>query len=43
MRFNENAVDLFEVYDAGLVPHGFDERAETQVAVAAQQPFVLRI
>ncbi|MEI8288177.1 MAG: hypothetical protein WCH99_01790 [Verrucomicrobiota bacterium] len=30
-------VDLFEVHDAGLVADRFDERAEAQVAGAAQQ------
>jgi len=32
-------VDLFEIHDAGLVADGFDERAKTQVAGAAQQTF----
>jgi hypothetical protein len=36
---DEDAVDLLEVHDAGLVAHGFDERAEAQVAGAAQSPF----
>ena len=36
---NEDVVDLFEVHDAGLVADGFDERAQTQVAGAAQQAF----
>ena len=35
MRLNEDAVDLFEVDDAGQVTDGFDERAQTQVAGAA--------
>jgi hypothetical protein len=39
MRLNEHAVDLLEIHDAGLVTDGFDERAQTQVASAAQQPF----
>ena len=39
MGLNEDAVDLFEVHDAGLVADGFDERAEAQVAGAAQQTF----
>ena len=39
MRLNEDAVDLFAVHDAGLVPDGFDERAQTQVAGSAQQAF----
>ena len=34
---NEDMVDLFEVYDAGLVTDGFNERAQTQVACAAQE------
>ena len=36
---DEDAVDLFEIDDAGLVAHGFDEAADAQVAGAAQQPF----
>jgi hypothetical protein len=36
---DEDAVDLFEVHDAGLVTDGFDERSQTQVAGAAQQAF----
>ena len=36
---NEDTVDLFEVHDAGLVADGFDERAQTQVAGAAQETF----
>ena len=28
---DEHAVELFEVHDAGLVTHGFDERAETEI------------
>ena len=32
---NEDAVDLLEVHDAGLVANGFDERTQTQVAGAA--------
>ena len=39
MGLDEDAVDLFEVHDAGLVADGFDERAQTQVAGAAQQAF----
>jgi hypothetical protein len=39
MRLNEDAVDLLEIHDAGLVSDGFDERAEAQVAGAAQQTF----
>lgn len=35
MRLNEDAIDLLEIHDAGLVSHGFDERALTQVAGAA--------
>ena len=35
VRLEEDAVDLFEVHDAGLVAHGFDERTQTQVAGAA--------
>ena len=36
---DEDAVDLFEVHDAGLVADGFDERAQAEVAGAAQQAF----
>ena len=39
MGLDEHAVDLFEVHDAGLVADGFDERAQAQVAGAAQQAF----
>ena len=39
MGLDEDAVDLFEVHDAGLVADGFDERAQAQVAGAAQQAF----
>ena len=34
---HEDVVDLFEVHDAGLVAHGFDERAQAEVAGAAQE------
>ena len=36
---DEDAVDLFEVHDAGLVADGFDQRAQAQVAGAAQKAF----
>jgi hypothetical protein len=36
---DEDAVDVFEVHDAGLVAHRFDERTEAQVAGATQEPF----
>ncbi len=39
MGLDEDTVDLFEVHDAGLVTHGFDERAQAQVAGAAQETF----
>jgi len=39
MGLDEDAVDLFEVHDAGLVAHGFDEAADAQVAGATQQAF----
>ena len=39
MGLNEDAVDLLEIHDAGLVTDGFDERAQTQVAGAAQETF----
>ena len=39
VRLNENAVDLFEIDDADLIAHGFDERTQAQVAGAAQQSF----
>jgi hypothetical protein len=29
MRLNEDAVDLLEIHDAGLVTDGFNERAQT--------------
>jgi hypothetical protein len=36
---DEDAIDLFEVHDAGLVADGFDERTQTQIAGAAQESF----
>ena len=39
MGLNEDAIDLLEIHDTGLVTDGFDERAETQVAGAAQEAF----
>ena len=39
MRLNEDAIDLLEIHDAGLVADRLDERAQTQVAGAAQQSF----
>jgi hypothetical protein len=36
---DEDAVDLFEVHDAGLVADGFNEGTQTQIAGPAQQPF----
>lgn len=33
---NEDAVDLFEIDGAGLVPDGFDEGADGEVAGAAE-------
>ena len=39
MGLDEDAVDLFEVHDAGLVADGFDERTQAQVAGAAQESF----
>src|SRR5512139_1915210 len=36
---DEDAVDLLEIHDAGLVAHGFDERAQAEVAGATQQAF----
>ena len=39
MGLNEYAVDLFEIDDADLVAHGFDEAAQAQVAGAAQEAF----
>ena len=35
----EDAVDVLEVHDAGLVADGFDEGAEAEVAGAAKDPF----
>ena len=37
MGLDEHTVDLLEIHDAGLIPHGFDERAEAEIAGAAQQ------
>src|SRR5207245_10957440 len=39
MRLNQDAVDLLEINDAGLVAHRFNEGAQAQVAGAAQKPF----
>src|ERR1017187_6306311 len=39
MGLDEDAVDLFEVYNAGLVADGFDERTQAQVAGPTQQSF----
>jgi hypothetical protein len=39
MGLQEDTVDLFEFHAAGLVAHRFDERAQTQIAGAVQQPF----
>jgi len=36
---DEDAVDVFEVHDAGLVADGFNERTQAQVAGAAQETF----
>jgi hypothetical protein len=36
---DEDAIDLFKVHDAGLVADGFDERAQAQIAGAAQETF----
>jgi len=36
---DEDAVDLLEVHDAGLVADSFDERTQTQIASAAQESF----
>ena len=37
MGLDEHAVDVFEIDDAGLVAHGFDEGAQAEVAGASQQ------
>jgi hypothetical protein len=39
MGLNENAVDLFEIDDAGLVADGLNERAQAKIAGAAQHTF----
>ena len=39
MRLNEHAVDLFQIDDAGLVTHGFDERGHAEIFRAPQQSF----
>ncbi len=39
MGLDEDAVDLFEVHDAGLVANGFDEGSQTEIAGAAQETF----
>ena len=39
MRLNKDAVDLFDIHDAGLVADSFFECAETQVAGATQETF----
>lgn len=35
---DEDAVDLLEIDEAGLVAHGFDQGTDAEVAGAAQQP-----
>lgn len=39
MGLDEDAVDLLEVDVAGLVAHGFNERAQAEVASASEQAF----
>jgi len=39
MGLDEDAVDLFEVHNAGLVADGFDEGSQTKIAGASQQAF----
>ena len=39
MGLNENAVDLFEVHNAGLVADSFDEGSQAEIAGASQQAF----
>ena len=35
----QDAVDLFQIHDAGLVADGFQQRAEAEVAGATQEAF----
>ena len=37
MGLGEDTVDLFEIHDAGLVAHGFNERPRTKIVGAAQE------
>ena len=39
MRLHEDAVDLFQIDDAGLVTHGSDQRRHAEVFRSAQQSF----
>jgi len=39
MGLNQNAVDLLEIHDAGLVADGFDERAQAKITGPAQESF----
>ena len=39
MGLEEDAVDLLEIDEADLVAHGFEQRAQAEVAGAAQQAF----
>ena len=39
MGLNEDAVDLFEVHNAGMVSDGFDEGSQAEIAGASQQTF----
>lgn len=39
MWLDENAVDLLEIDNAGLITHRFQEAADAQVAGAAQETF----
>jgi len=37
MGLDEHAIDLFEIDEAGLVTHRFDERTEAEVSGATQE------
>jgi hypothetical protein len=39
MGLDEDAVDLFEVHNAGLVADGFDEGSQAKIAGASQEAF----
>lgn len=39
MRLHEDAVNLFEIDDTGLIADGFDQRGDAEIFGSTQQPF----